>query len=419
MPRKPVSRCRSVANDCHLTTPVVMCAVMVDPPRQASRLTLIILGFVAFVTSFGSNVVNVNLPVYAKQMGFGLAMIGLLLAVYDIAEIIAKPLFGHIADRTGLKRTMLLGIAVFAFGSLAYFAAPARLLIVIRLLQGIGAAALSIVSAALVATYFPSSRGQAFGIYNAIKGAGYVLSPVIGGAIVVASSFRMIFLACFAVGVIAFLLSLSLPNAQTTTALEDDDDLSAKQFLAVFRERTLIPWYAIIVVNMFLVGILFGFLPVYIHSLGYDQLRNGLLIATAALAYILIQPFAGRLADRLGGVRVIRVGMVLSAVAILAAPFTRGVPLVIVAIIGGIGVGTVWTNSDAMVSHLAAGGRIAASLGAAGSFKELGDMLGPLLIGVLAQALGLQFAFVACGAVGLLSIALLHFARHEPTKRIQ
>lgn len=381
---------------------------MIEPPQRVGRFVLFILGVVAFVTSFGAHVVAVNLPVYVKQVGFGVAMIGVLIAVYDFAEIIAKPLFGHIADRAGLKRTMLLGIAVFALGSLAYFVVPPTWLIVIRLLQGIGAAALSIVSAALVASYFPTMRGQAFGVYNAIKGAGYVLSPVVGGAIVVASSFRMIFLACFAIGVLAFLLSLTLPNPGTSAALEDDDDdLSTRQLLSVFRDRTLLPWYTIIVVNMFLVGILFGFLPVYVNSLGYDQLRTGLLIAAAALAYVLVQPLAGRLADRLGGVRVIRVGMILSALAILAAPFTTGALLVGVAIIGGIGVGTVWTNSDAMVSQLAAQGRIAASLGAAGSFKELGDMLGPLLIGVLAQTFGLRAAFVACGVVGLLAVALL------------
>ncbi len=99
-----------------------------------------------------------------------------------IAEIVAKPLFGFIADRTGMKRTMLIGLAVFSVASLGFFAVNPRLLL-IRLLQGLGAAALSIVSAAMVAAYFPTSRGQASGVNNAIKGAGYVISPVIGGPI--------------------------------------------------------------------------------------------------------------------------------------------------------------------------------------------------------------------------------------------
>ncbi len=54
---------------------------------------ILILGFVGFVTSFGAHIVAVNLPFYADQVGIGVAMIGLLIAAYDLAEIAAKPLF--------------------------------------------------------------------------------------------------------------------------------------------------------------------------------------------------------------------------------------------------------------------------------------------------------------------------------------
>ena len=382
------------------------------------RWTLFVLGFVAFVTSFGAHVVAVNLPVYAQQVGIGLFMIGLLIAVYDFAEIIAKPVFGYIADRTGMKPTMLAGLAVFSIASLGFFAVDPRLLLVVRLLQGMGAAALSIVSAALVAAYFPMSRGQAFGVYNAIKGAGYVLSPIVGGAIVYASNFRMIFLACFAIGVLGFILSLTLPKVPASAEFkDDDDDFSIASFMSVFRNRTLLPWYLIIVVNMFLVGILFGFLPVYVNTLGYDQMQNGLIIGAATLSYLLVQPLAGKLADRMNPIKIIFGGLALSAAGVVLIPFTTGGLLIAVAVLGGLGVGTVWTNTDAMVSKLADQGRIAATLGAAGSFKELGDMLGPLLIGALAQALGLRVAFVICGVLGFLSIGLLRFAGPATPRR--
>lgn len=70
--------------------------------------------------------------------------------------------------------------------------------------------------------------------------------------------------------------------------------------------------------------------------------------------------------------------------------------------------GTVWTNTDAIVSNLAEERRLGATLGAAGSFKELGDMLGPLLIGFLSQAFGLKVGFIACGTLGFLGLFLLH-----------
>jgi MFS family permease len=374
---------------------------------RQSKSRILILGFVAFVTSFGAHVVAVNLPIYASQVGIGLAMIGLLIAIYDMAEIIAKPVFGFLADRKGMKKTMLAGIALFACASLAYLFVDPRLLLFIRFLQGLGAAALSIVSAAMVAQYYPENRGQAFGIYNAIKGAGYVISPIIGGAIVWRSNFQMIFVACFAIGIFAFLLSLALPEPSGEAKLEDNDDLSIRQFTLAFRQRTLLPWYGIIVINMFLVGILFGFLPVYIHSLGYNQLQNGLIIGSATASYLLIQPVAGKLGDRFNPRSVIVVGLILSAAGVFFVPFTDGGMLIAVSVLGGLGVGTVWTNSDAMVSNLAERGRMAATLGAAGSFKELGDMMGPLLIGLVAQALGIKTGFLICGALGFAALALM------------
>jgi MFS family permease len=366
---------------------------------------------VAFVTSFGAHVVAVNLPVYANQVGAGAFMIGLLIAVYDFAELGAKPVFGFVADRCGAKATMLAGIALFSVASLSFLFLPAALLLVVRFFQGMGAAGLSIGSAALVADYFPDGRGRAFGVYNAIKGAGYVVSPVIGGAIVWASSFSMIFLACFLVGIAAFVLGLGLPRAGRDSRLEDDDEpLSIGVLGEAVRDRALRPWYAIIVVNMFLVGILFGFLPVYVHALGYDQLSNGLIVASATTSYLLVQPLAGILADRWNASGVMLAGLGLSSLGVLLVPFTTGISLVAACVAGGLGVGIVWTNSDARVSQLAKQGRTASALGLAGSFKELGDMLGPLLIGGLTQAFGLRVAFVACGGLGLLSIPILVFA---------
>jgi MFS family permease len=378
-----------------------------------SKLLIVILGFVAFVTSFGAHVVAINLPVYAKQVGAGLALVGVLIAIYDFAEIFAKPVFGWIADRRGLKATMLVGIAFFSLASVAYLIVPPQLLIVIRFLQGLGAAALSITSAALVAEYFKDGRGAAFGVYNALKGLGYVVGPTIGGAIVWKFNFAMIFVASFAAGTLAFFLSLLLPKTSARSEFGDTDgDFSPRQIIATLREPKLVAWYAVIVVNMFMVGILFGFLPVYVSSLGYNQLKNGFVLAAATASYLLIQPLAGYVADRFDPARVVLGGLVLSVFSLAVIPFTSGGVLLCTVVIGGIGVGSVWTNTDTIVSNLAKEGRLGASLGAAGSFKELGDMLGPLLIGVLSQLWGLRIGFLGCAVLGLGGIFVIGISRH-------
>ena len=368
-----------------------------------------ILGFVGFVTSFGAHIVAVNLPFYAERVGIGLAMIGLLIAAYDFAEIISKPIFGALADRQGMKRTMLIGIVVFISASLLYLVIDPRWLLAVRFLQGIGAAALSAVSLALVGVYYRQERGRAFGVYNALKGAGYVVSPLLGGVIVARQNFAGIFIASAAVGVLALVLSLALPSERDAAAstLEDDDDFSLQSFVTVFREPRILPWYAVTVVNMFFIGILFGFLPVRAHALGLTPAASGLLLSAVSLAYVVIQPLAGMLADRLSPGLTIRLGLLLAGVAVIAVPFIHGPTLVATALVAGLAVGTVWTNTDALISTLAREGRLGATMGAAGSFKELGDMVGPILIGVVSQAFGLTVGFVSCGLLGLIVLALI------------
>ncbi len=369
-----------------------------------------ILGFVGFVTSFGAHIVAVNLPIYAEQVGVGVAVIGLLIAAYDFAEILAKPVFGTLADRRGMKQTMLAGILLFTLASLGYPWIDPRFLLLVRFVQGLGAAALSAVSLALVGAYYAEHRGRAYGIYNAIKGAGYVVSPIIGTAIVWRSNFAAIFFAAAGIGALAFLLSLLLPEpASASVRAFDDDDrgISLRSLAAVFRAPALRPWYAVTVVNMFFVGILFGFLPVRVHALGYPPLITGAILTTATASYLLIQPVAGALADRVDPSWTIRVGLGLAALSIILTPFVSGMPLVAVSILAGFGVGTVWTNTDALISTLAEEGRLGATMGVAGSFKEFGDMLGPLLIGVVSQAFGLAVGFVACGILGLVSLTLV------------
>ena len=370
-----------------------------------------ILGFVGFVTSFGAHIVAVNLPIYAKAVGVGVAVIGVLIAAYDLAEVVAKPVFGALADRRGMKQTMLAGIALFVLASLSYPFIDPRFLVVVRFVQGMGAAALSAVSLALVAVYAVERRGRAYGIYNAIKGAGYVLSPIVGAAIVWKADFAAVFLAAAAVGGVAFLLSLLLPRppSEHREALADgeSDDLSLRGLLDVFREPVLRPWYIVTVVNMFFVGILFGFLPVRVYALGYPPLTNGLLLSAVAASYLLIQPVAGMAADRIDPAVTIRVGLALAGIGIILAPFVRDVALLAVCVLAGIGIGIVWTNTDALISRLAETGHLGATMGAAESFKELGDMLGPLLIGLISQALGLTAGFVLCGALGLATLGLI------------
>jgi len=174
------------------------------------------------------------------------------------------------------------------------------------------------------------------------------------------------------------------------------------------------PIYAVIVINMFLVGILFGFLPVYVHGLGYSATRSGTVVSIATAAYLLIQPVAGALADRYAMRTTVLLGLLVAALCIMAITFASGWVLIGMVIAAGMGIGTVWTNSDALVGASASPSELGASIGAAQSFKEFGDMVGPVLVGGLTQFFGVRVGFVTCGAV---AVVLLVILARSPTFR--
>jgi MFS family permease len=361
-----------------------------------------VLALSGFVTSFGAHIVATNLPAYAETVGAGALMIGLLIAVYDFAELFAKPAAGFIGDRHGMKRMLLIGLIVFVVGSMLFLVINPKLLLLVRFIQGLGAAALSTVSISLVARYFEKTRGRAFGIYNAIKGGGYVVAPAAGGVLAQQYGFAMIFVVSAAVGVLAFVLSPFLPADRGGTPVDDDEELSFKDAIRIFTDARLLPIYAVIVVNMFLVGILFGFLPVYLHGIGYSTTGSGTVVSIATAAYLLIQPVAGLAADRYDTRMTVLVGLSVAAASIIATTFASGSTLIAIVIAAGVGIGTVWTNSDALVGAMAASNRLGASIGAAQSFKEFGDMVGPLAVGALTQLYGIRIGFVSCGVIAIL-----------------
>lgn len=362
---------------------------------------LVVLSLVGFVTSFGAHVVAVNLPVYAKSTGTGLFEIGIIIAAYDVAELVAKPVFGRVADRRGMVATTVAGLLVFSFGSLLYLVLDPRLLLITRVLQGLGAAAFSTSSMALVARIYEEKRGRAFGVYNSIKGAGFVLGPLLGGAIVFYSNFSSIFVVTFLVGIAATIPASRIKYASVSPA-EKEEGGELGRLLRSFGEREFLPWYLLSFANMVLMGALFGFLPIYTSSLGYNQLWVGTIVGASAIAYVAFQPLSGSLADRFGSIGVTLIGSVASFLAIISLPFLSGIPLVITSAVGAAGIGAVWTVTTSAAAEVAGQGRMGLVMGNLGSFKEVGDMTGPIIVGTLAQAVSLQAGFVASGMLAAL-----------------
>ncbi|MGE5552115.1 MAG: MFS transporter [Bacteroidota bacterium] len=367
--------------------------------KRADAIRLAVLGGVGFLTAFGAHIIVVNLPAYGREHRLGYGALGLLLAAYNTAEILAKPIAGKLADRGGPRPVMLWGTIFFTLSCLAYLWLPSAYLPGMRVCQGIGAGALSVASMAMVATGFRRRIGRAFGLYNALKGVGYVSAPLAAGLFTADDAMRGAFLAAGLAGAAVLLVQLGI-GARLEAA-------PPHRGARVKPRGRLWPWYLTNFVDMAMLGILLGFLPVLADTLGYSPGGIGVLLTGATLAYLAAQPLSGAIADRSGRRRIVLAGLALGSVGLSSLGFMRGWSLHLAAILTGLGLGVTWTNSLARVGETAGEGGMGEGLGLAGSCKDAGDIAGPVFLGYLAGRLGIQAAFVISGLMGILVVGVV------------
>ncbi|MDJ0346501.1 MFS transporter [Streptomyces sp. H10-C2] len=141
-----------------------------------------------FSTAFGAHGIAANLGSFTSGHHQSLLVLGGLLALYDGAEVLLKPVFGALADRVGARPVLLGGLVAFAL------ARDTGLLWVARLGQGAAASAFSPAASVLVARLNPQARrGRAFGSYGFYKSLGYTAGPLLGGVLVWAGGLTLLF----------------------------------------------------------------------------------------------------------------------------------------------------------------------------------------------------------------------------------
>jgi MFS family permease len=378
-------------------------------PRRAVLLPLYAAGF---VTAFGSHAVATGAGAETGSGQLSVLALGLVLAVYDGAEVLLKPVFGSLADRWGPRRVLLGGLAAFAVVSLGYALVAllggmasgpgsAVALTVARLGQGAAASAFSPAAGAMVGRLGSGGRqGRVFGSYGAWKGLGYTGGPLLGGVVIALSGFTALFVLLAAIAaVVTVWVALAvpalppLPRERQTVA-----DLARRLGAPAFLRPT-----AALAGTTAALATAVGFLPALGTAAGLSVIVTGAVVACLALSSTLVQPRAGRAHDRgrLSTRTALAAGFALLVAGFVLAATVTGIgALVASAVVIGLGVGVATPVAFASLAASSPPERLGQTMGSAEVGRELGDAGGPLLVGAVAAA-----ASVAAG-LGALAVVL-------------
>jgi len=304
-----------------------------------------------------STVVNLALPTISKEMGSAVAISQWVIAAYFIATALSLPAAGRLADMLGRKDVFVGGFAIFTLGSVCCALAPnIEVLIAMRVLQAVGAAALLANSNVITLAVFPyTQHGVAMGINGTVYSVGYALGFTLGGWLINTFGWRSIFYINLPIGMIAITLGLCILIESRLTlekksgetfdfiglifsvlaiggllvgleAFADGRDTGFNQallpvgavsllifILVELRSKSPLLDIRLFRLPLFSIGVSTRFLnngivaactfliPFYTQlALGFTPLESGFLMLPYSLALAVCGPIAGRLSDQFG-----------------------------------------------------------------------------------------------------------------------
>lgn len=359
------------------------------------------------------------LPLYFVEQGIDLATLGLVIAAWPAARLVAEPIFGWLADRTARVPLMVIGlVAGGIFGALPLVLTGPLAFFVLRAASGMAAAIYDPAARGyLTDATEPERRGEAFGLYGAAQMGGLLLGPSIGafgagafGGI----GFVFIFSAVTAL-IAALAVALRVREApldgrhQYATHARDSTEfppdapylegrLAAD--LARDTDAAAAPGMPTRILNRGIVAALLinagGYYAsgtyeviwsLFLEGLGADLTLIGLTFAMFGLPVLVFSPVAGRIVDKRGAYPFIVIGTILPAVAGIAYTLIPeawlAVPLILVE-----ATGFAFLNPAlyAVVAANSPPGRSSTTQGVYGAAGTLGFIVASLVAGVLAEA---------------------------------
>lgn len=359
---------------------------------------------------FFSNISAFNLlPLYVKDLGGSVARIGWIMGVYSLAAIIFQPLVGRWVERFGIKRFLLLGGATgfLASASFAFLTELSPLFSLFRFLQGFGYSAFFIANLTLIAEIAPARhRAEAVAIFGISGLVTMGAAPALGELVIQAYGYPTFFVSAslFSLGGLLVVGALKPPEVVPV-------DLNKRQ--KILRGNILLP---LVISGIFgiSIGTLFAFFPPFAKGVGGVERVGGFYIAYACSG-IGLRLLGRRWADKWGRWQVVIPALLLNALGLflLVWPGPLEAQLWVGALTGGAH-GLLYPTLAALHMDQVEPGRRGRMLGLFSGAIVLGNSVGPMTMGVVAEEIGYYGMFGLTGILPLVGIFLIVYSRMRP-----
>jgi MFS family permease len=378
---------------------------------EARLLTapFVLLGLaeLAYFTSVG--VAIYTLPLYTTgPVGSDTAGAGLAYGAFGVTALLCRPFAGRLSDQRGRVPLMMVG-AVLAGAGMALFPFTDSLaaVVVIRLLQGVGEAAFYVAGFALLADLAPPSRmGEALSYNSLGLYLGIALGPPIGETLLKTWGYDTAWYGAAVLAGVAVLLSVAIGEPE-----REHEDIGHRAMI----HRPGIPISLGFCSSLAAMGGFLAFATLYAKDIGMSNASLALLIYGGVV--VVSRVVFARVPDRLpslplGAVSLAAIGTGL----LVAATWQTPAGLVLGAVVMAIGMTFSTPAFFSAIFATAKPSERGAAAGTATAFMDVGLGFGPIVLGVVANAGGIAWAFAAAAGIAFAGAAWTAFlARPRPT----
>jgi multidrug resistance protein len=378
---------------------------------------LLVLFVTAFVDMVGLAMIVPLLPFYATTFGASAATVGLLISAFSLAQLAVAPVWGRFSDRYGRRPAILAGLLVTAVAYLLFgLAQSVVLLLLSRVVQGIGGGTIGVVQAYVADASEPEQRTKSLGWLSAVTSLGAVVGPAFGSVMVGLGGQA-------APGLAASGLSL-LVAAFAWRFLRESRELRRSASFGVPSEstgrevlhRVLVRWRdpasRLIWIYAIAIGAFYGtiqIVPLLLQRrLGVTEATVGYFVMYLGGMGVVVRSLVlGRAVDRLGEVRLSRVGVVLLAAGLGLTGLARGLPTLVAGFtLMPLGTAFLFPCVTGLLSRVIPGSERGLYMGVQHTFGGISRVAFPIASGVAMDRFGVGVPFLAAALLVLISLPL-------------